>query len=71
MIIEAIYQSGVLKPLVPLPYIMENQKVRLIVEPVNLIEYQRKHRIHIPPDVAREIADSAYEDLWELPDDVT
>ncbi len=81
VIIEAIYQAGVLKPLVPLPHLGENQKVQLIVEPIspdsrdfagiNLIEYQRQHRIQLSPDIAREIADSAYEELWELPDDVT
>ena len=81
MIIEAIYQSGILKPLVPLSQLEENQKVQLIIEPIrpdsqavaglDLIEDQRKHRIQLPPDVACEIADSAYEELWELPDGVT
>ena len=70
IIIEAIYQSGVLKPLTPLPQIKENQKVRLIVEQASLIEAQKKHRIQLPPDVAREIGDSPGYELWETTDDV-
>jgi len=68
--IEAIYQSGVLKPLTPLPQIKENQKVRLIIEQAGLIEAQRENRIQLPLDVARKIGDSPGYDMWEDIDDV-
>jgi predicted DNA-binding antitoxin AbrB/MazE fold protein len=63
--VEAIYESGVLKPLTPLPELKEHERVRLTLEPINaatdavrLIEQQRQRRIQIAPQVAREIGDS-------------
>ncbi|MCI0487809.1 MAG: antitoxin family protein [Blastocatellia bacterium] len=57
--IEAVYEAGVFKPLTPSTDFKEGETVRLVVEPVSLIEIQRRNRIVIEPDVAREIIDSA------------
>jgi predicted DNA-binding antitoxin AbrB/MazE fold protein len=71
LVIEAIYESGVFKPLVPLPNLKEYERVRLTLEPVSaeargvegLIEQQRQRRIQIEPHLAREIGDSHEHDL--------
>jgi predicted DNA-binding antitoxin AbrB/MazE fold protein len=70
LIVEAIYESGVLKPLVPLPNLEEHERVRLTLETVSpaedatsLIEQQRQRRIQIEPHIAREIGDSHEYDL--------
>ncbi len=69
-IVEAIYESGVLKLLTPLPQLKEQERVRLTVEPVSteegithLLEQQRQRRIQIEPRFAREIGDSHEYDL--------
>ncbi|MGE0883688.1 MAG: antitoxin family protein [Blastocatellales bacterium] len=68
--IEAIYESGVLKPLEPLPELKEHERVRLTLErsseaedSVLLLERQRQRRIQIEPQFAREIGDSHEYDL--------
>ena len=68
--IEAIYESGVLKPLTPLPNLKEQERVRLTLETVSpvedatrLIEEQRQRRIQIEPHLAREIGDGHEYDL--------
>lgn len=68
--IEAIYESGVLKPLEPLPELKEHERVRLTLErssvaeeAVLLLEQQRQRRIQIEPRFAREIGDSHEYDL--------
>lgn len=68
--IEAIYESGVLKPLEPLPELKEHERVRLTLErsseaedAVLLLERQRQRRIQIEPQFAREIGDSHEYDL--------
>lgn len=70
LIVEAIYESGVLKPLVPLSELKEHERVRLTLErssaaedAILLLEQQRKHRIQIEPRFAREIGDSHEYDL--------
>ena len=70
LIVEAIYESGVLKPLAPLPELKERKRVRLTLErnsaaeeAVLLIGQQRQHRIRIKPRFAREIGDSHEYDL--------
>lgn len=63
--IEAVYEAGVFKPLTPVDNVKEHEKVRLIVEPVSLIDAQRQNRIQIDPAVAREIGDSPEYDLLE------
>jgi predicted DNA-binding antitoxin AbrB/MazE fold protein len=63
--IEAVYEAGVFKPLSPVENLKEHDKVRLVVEPANLIDAQRQNRIQIDPAVAREIADSPEYDLLE------
>lgn len=70
LIVEAIYESGVLKPLAPLPELKERERVRLTLErngaaeeAALLIEQQRQHRIQIEPRFAREIGDSHEYDL--------
>jgi predicted DNA-binding antitoxin AbrB/MazE fold protein len=63
--IEAVYEGGVFKPLSPVANLKEHDKVRLVVEPANLIDGQRQNRIQIDPAVAREIADSPGYDLLE------
>jgi len=61
--IEAIYESGVLKPLEPLDALKEHERVRIIVQPVNVVTEQRQQRIRIDPAVAHEIAESPEYDL--------
>jgi predicted DNA-binding antitoxin AbrB/MazE fold protein len=70
LIIEAIYESGVLKPLAPLPDLREHERVRLTLERNNvaddvmrMLEQQRQRRIQIDPQFAREIGDSHEYDL--------
>lgn len=70
LIVEAIYESGVLKPLAPLSELNEHERVRLMLErrstvedAVLLLEQQRQHRIQIDPRFAREIGDSHEYDL--------
>ncbi len=55
--IEAIYEAGVLKPLAPLPALKEHERVRITLEPLSTIAEQRKERLRIDPQIAREIAD--------------
>lgn len=71
-IIEAIYESGVLKLLTPVPQLKEQERVRLILERsgtaeevMRLLEQQRQRRIQIEPRFAREIGDSHEYDLLE------
>ncbi len=70
LMIEAIYEAGVFKPLTPLPDLKERERVRLILEPVgptedalSLIEQQRQRRIQLEPRFACEIGDSHEYDL--------
>ena len=56
--VEAIYESGVLKPLEPLDTLKEHERVRITVQPVSLVAEQRQGRIKIDPAVAHEIAES-------------
>ena len=63
--IEAVYEAGVFKPLSPVENLKEHDKVRLVVEPANLIDAQRQNRIQIDPAVARLIGDSPEYDLLE------
>lgn len=72
LIVEAIYEAGVLKLLTPLPNLKEHERVRLTLETITptedaaiLIEQQRRHRIQIDPQSAREIGDSHENDLLE------
>lgn len=72
ILIEAVYESGVFKPLMPVSNLKENEMVWLKLEPattienaVSLIEQQRQHRIQIAPGAAREIGDSYEYDLLE------
>ena len=61
--IEAIYESGVLKPLEPLDALKEHERVRITVQPVNVVAEQRQQRIKIDSAVAHEIAESPEYDL--------
>lgn len=63
--IEAIYEAGVLKPLSPLPDLKEHERVRLTLEPVSRITAQRKNRLQVNPQIAREIGDSHEYDSLE------
>ncbi len=65
IIIEAVYEAGVFKPLTPIENLKEHEKVRLVVEPISLIDAQRQNRIQIDPAVAHEIGDSPEYDLLE------
>jgi predicted DNA-binding antitoxin AbrB/MazE fold protein len=65
LIIEAVYEAGSLKLLTPLPQLREQERVRLTLETirpaedaVRLIAQQRRQRIQIEPQAAREIGDS-------------
>jgi predicted DNA-binding antitoxin AbrB/MazE fold protein len=64
--IEAIYESGVLKPLSPLPGLEEHEKVTLIVERENLIARQRRDRIQLPQEVVQALLEDPEFDLLEL-----
>jgi predicted DNA-binding antitoxin AbrB/MazE fold protein len=56
--IEAIYESGVLKPLSPLPYLKEHERVRITLEEPSIVE-ELRGKIAIDPAVAQEIIESA------------
>jgi predicted DNA-binding antitoxin AbrB/MazE fold protein len=62
--IEAIYESGVFKPVSPPKDIAENSKVLITVEPAYSIE-QFRGLVKIDPDVAAEIVDNADYSLLE------
>jgi predicted DNA-binding antitoxin AbrB/MazE fold protein len=68
--VEAIYEAGVLKPLLPLSYLKEHERVRLTLEIKNpvedvlkMISRQRNERIQIDPQLASEIGDNHEFDL--------
>jgi predicted DNA-binding antitoxin AbrB/MazE fold protein len=63
--VEAIYEAGVLKPLAPLLDPPEHTKVRITVEAIaitedrsSVIDQQRRNRLHLNAQVARDIGDS-------------
>lgn len=60
---EAIYESGVLKPLEPLDKLREHERVRVVVRPASLVAEQRRERIKLDPMIASEIAESPEHDL--------
>ena len=55
--IEAIDESGVLKPLSPLPGLKEHERVRLTVEMASIVD-DLQGKIIIDPTVAQEIIES-------------
>lgn len=61
--VEAIYESGVLKPLEPLDALKEHERVRITVQPVGFVREQRDQRIKIDSALAHEIAESSEYDL--------
>ena len=61
--VEAVYESGVLRPLEPLDDLKEHERVRITVQSVNTVAEQRGRRIKIDPEVAHEIAESPEHDL--------
>ncbi len=61
--VEAIYESGVLKPLEPLDSLREHERVRGVVQPVSLVAEQRRERIKLDPAIALDIAESPENDL--------
>jgi len=70
--IEAIYEAGILKPLAPLPDLPEHTKVQITVETItgteqrgSVIDAQRKNRLHLNAQVARDIGDSHEYNLLE------
>ena len=70
IIVEAIYEAGVFKPLLPLSNLKEHERVRLTLEIKNpaedvikMISRQRNQRIQIEPHLASEIGDSHDFDL--------
>ena len=56
--IEAIYESGVLKPLSPLPEIEEHARVRITVERASTVD-QLSNKVQLDPAIAREIIENA------------
>jgi predicted DNA-binding antitoxin AbrB/MazE fold protein len=72
IIVEAIYEAGVLKPLTPLFELPEHTKVRLTVEALadpephgSVIDEQRRHRLALDATVARALGDRHEYDLFE------
>lgn len=63
--IEAIYEAGVFKPLTPVADINENEKVKLTVTRLSVIEHQRRNRIKSDPKLFREIGDADEYSLLE------
>ncbi len=61
--VEAIYESGVLKPLKPLDTLQEHERVRITVQPVGVVAKQKGERIKLDQAVAQEIAESPEDDL--------
>ena len=61
--VEAIYESGVLKPLKPIDALQEHERVRITVQPVGVVAEQRRERIKLDQAVAHEIAESPEYDL--------
>lgn len=61
--IEAVYESGVLRPLEPLDALKEHERVRITVQALGLVTEQRRQRIKIDPAIAHEIAESPEYDL--------
>ena len=58
IIIEAVYEAGVLKPLSPLPSLKEHERVRITLETPSIID-EMQGKITIDPAVAQEIIESA------------
>ena len=56
--IEAIYESGVLKPLSPLPHLKEHERVRITLEASSIVD-ELRGKIAIDPAVAQELVESA------------
>ncbi len=56
--VEAIYESGVLKPLAPLPSIREHERVLITVETKSVVD-QLRGLVKIDSTVAQEIVESA------------
>jgi predicted DNA-binding antitoxin AbrB/MazE fold protein len=56
--VEAIYESGVLKPLAPLPNLKEHERVLITVETKSVVD-QLRGRVKIDSTVAQEIIESA------------
>jgi predicted DNA-binding antitoxin AbrB/MazE fold protein len=61
--VEAIYESGVLKPVTPLDTLREHERVRITIQPVGVVAEQRRERIKLDQAVAHEIAESPEYDL--------
>ena len=57
--VEAIYESGIMRPLEPLEGLNEHDRVRLTLQPIGLVAEQRLSRIIIDAETAREIGESA------------
>ena len=64
IVVEAIFESGVLKPLSPLPQLKEHERVRVTIEESNLVD-ELCGKIEIDPAVAREIIESAEYGIFE------
>ena len=56
--IEAIYESGVLRPLSPLPEIEEHARVRITVERPGTVD-QLSNKVQLDPAIAREIIENS------------
>ncbi|MGH9801918.1 MAG: antitoxin family protein [Blastocatellia bacterium] len=62
---EAIYESGVLIPLIPLKELKEKQKVQVNVETGSVVDRLLANPIQIDPQIAREIAENPEFSLLE------
>ena len=64
MRIKAVYEDGVLKPLLPLTDIEEHSSVVITIEPESVVE-QFRGLVRIDPTIAAEIVNSADYSLLE------
>jgi len=61
--VEAIYESGVLKPIKPPDALQEHELGRITIQPIGVVAEQRRERIRLDQAVAHEIAESSEYDL--------
>lgn len=65
---EAIYESGVLKPLQPITWLEEGTRVILTIELIereSIVDKQRRERLMLQPEEFSDLANNREHDLFE------